>query len=134
MSPATVVTFVPMKAAASANSFSLRPVITTCAPSSTKRFAVAKPMPLLPPVMTAIFPANLRLLFIDFSSRRSWLSSLNSGLHPLDHSHVKSAQWGSEFLEFSELEQAAQVHRNKAGALEHAGELLLRGLVVARHE
>src|ERR1700686_3276813 len=47
-----------MKAAASFSSFSRRPVITTCAPSSTKRLAVAKPIPLLPPVITAIFPAN----------------------------------------------------------------------------
>src|SRR5689334_3534468 len=58
MSPATVVTFLPIKAAASFSSFSRRPVITTCAPSSTKRLAVAKPIPLLPPVITAIFPAN----------------------------------------------------------------------------
>src|SRR6187549_3702460 len=58
-SPTTVVTFLLMKAAASLSSFSRRPVITTCAPSSTKRLAVAKPIPLLPPVITAIFPANL---------------------------------------------------------------------------
>src|ERR1044071_27343 len=68
MSPATVVTFLPIKAAASFNSFSRRPVITTCAPSSTKRLAVAKPIPLFPPVMTAIFPANFcpLLLLICF--------------------------------------------------------------------
>src|SRR6202161_3218234 len=47
-----------MKAAASFSSFSRPPVITTWAPSSTKRLAVAKPIPLLPPVITAIFPAN----------------------------------------------------------------------------
>src|ERR1700684_3474795 len=47
-----------MEAAASFSSFSRRPVITTSAPSSTKRLAVAKPIPLLPPVITAIFPAN----------------------------------------------------------------------------
>src|SRR5579862_7731060 len=48
-----------MMAAASFSSFSRRPVITTWAPSSTKRLAVAKPIPLLPPVMTATFPASL---------------------------------------------------------------------------
>src|SRR5579871_6530644 len=58
MSPVTVVTFFPIKVAASFSSFSRRPVITTCAPSSTKRLAVAKPIPLLPPVMTATLPAN----------------------------------------------------------------------------
>src|SRR5712671_8030640 len=31
----------------------------TCAPSSTNLRAVAKPIPLLPPVITATFPANL---------------------------------------------------------------------------
>src|SRR3984957_11597296 len=57
-----------MKNAASFSSFSRRPVITTWAPSSTKRLAVAKPIPLLPPVITAIFPANFcpRLLLICF--------------------------------------------------------------------
>src|SRR5882724_2058071 len=56
-----------MKAAASFSSFSRRPVITTCAPSSTKRLAVARPIPLLPPVTTAIFPANCcPLLLICF--------------------------------------------------------------------
>src|SRR5215469_7597687 len=56
-----------MKAAASFSSFSRRPVITTWAPSSTKRLAVASPIPLLPPVTTTTFPASLpmvlRLLF-----------------------------------------------------------------------
>src|SRR6266568_4832333 len=51
-----------MKAAASFNSFSLRPVITTCAPSSTKRLAVANPIPLLPPVMTAILPSSFFII------------------------------------------------------------------------
>src|ERR1700722_6423646 len=55
-----------MKAAPSFSSFPRRPVITTCAPSCTKRLAVAKPIPLLPPVTTAILPANFcpRLLLI----------------------------------------------------------------------
>src|SRR5262249_21288994 len=35
-----------------------RPVMQTCAPSATKRSAVASLMPLLPPVMTATFPAS----------------------------------------------------------------------------
>src|ERR1700730_7888404 len=52
-----------MKAAASFSSFSRRPVITTCAPSSTKRLAVAKPIPLLPPVMTATLPSSFFTIF-----------------------------------------------------------------------
>jgi len=54
----TVVTFVLIEAAASFSSFSRRPVITTRAPSSTKRLAVAKPIPLLPPVMTATLTSS----------------------------------------------------------------------------
>src|SRR5579871_6546940 len=69
MSPVTVVTFLPIKAAASFNSFSRRPVITTCAPSSTKRLAVAKPIPLLPPVMTATLPSSF---FMTFILRCAW--------------------------------------------------------------
>src|SRR6201999_4530491 len=63
MSPVTAVTFLLMKAAASFSSFSRRPVITTCAPSSTKRLAVANPIPLLPPVMTATLPASFFMIF-----------------------------------------------------------------------
>src|ERR1700732_5381996 len=59
-----------MKAAASFSSFSRRPVITTCAPSSTKRLAVANPIPLLPPVMTATLPSSF---FIAFDSFGVWV-------------------------------------------------------------
>src|SRR5580704_15171667 len=52
-----------MEAAASFSSFSRRPVITTWAPSSTKRLAVAKPIPLLPPVMTATLPSSFFMIF-----------------------------------------------------------------------
>jgi hypothetical protein len=34
------------------------------APSETKRRAVARPMPLLPPVMTATFPSSLVKMFL----------------------------------------------------------------------
>src|SRR5713226_1958610 len=46
----------------------------TYAPSSTKRFAVAKPIPVVPPVTTATFPCNLPIIvspFADESHRRS---------------------------------------------------------------
>src|SRR6476620_10089466 len=35
----------------------------TYAPSFTNRFAVARPMPLLPPVMSAILPSSLPMYF-----------------------------------------------------------------------
>jgi hypothetical protein len=37
--------------------------MNTYAPSATKRFAVAKPMPLLPPVIRATFPVSLSNIF-----------------------------------------------------------------------
>ncbi len=49
-------------AAASTASW-LRPVITTWAPSAMNRWAVANPIPLLPPVMTAILLFNLVIAF-----------------------------------------------------------------------
>src|SRR6266851_7024770 len=48
---------------AEANSFSRRPVMKTYAPSATKRFAVARPIPLVPPVTSAIFPSSLQPIF-----------------------------------------------------------------------
>src|ERR1700689_4445469 len=38
----------------------------TYAPSATKRCAVARPIPLLPPVMTATFPSSLLMIFLLF--------------------------------------------------------------------
>src|ERR1700733_8109225 len=52
-----------MLLAAEANSFSRRPVMKTYAPSATKRFAVARPIPLVPPVTSAIFPSSLQPIF-----------------------------------------------------------------------
>src|SRR5947207_10618844 len=71
MSPATVVTFFPIKAAASFSSFSRRPLITTCAPSSTKRLAVANPIPLFPPVISFKL-AHDDSLRIRYSRLDSW--------------------------------------------------------------
>src|SRR6267142_2438565 len=67
-SPWTPVTWPPISLTAAANSGSRRPVMKTYAPSCTNCFAVARPMPLLPPVMRAIFPSSL---FMYSSSYRS---------------------------------------------------------------
>src|SRR6266481_8036532 len=53
------VTFLPICFTAAANSSSRRPVMKTYAPSLTNAFAVARPIPLVPPVMSAIFPSSL---------------------------------------------------------------------------
>ncbi len=58
-SPCTPVTFLPISLTAAANSTSRRPVMKTWAPSFTNCFAVARPMPLLPPVTSALFPSSL---------------------------------------------------------------------------
>src|SRR5712672_363488 len=62
-SPCTPVTFLPISFTAAANSCSRRPVMNTYAPSFTNCFAVARPMPPLPPVMSAILPSSLPIYF-----------------------------------------------------------------------
>src|SRR5215813_3749459 len=57
-SPGTPVTCLPICLTASSSSAWRRPVTKTWAPSATNRRAVARPMPLLPPVMTATLPSN----------------------------------------------------------------------------
>src|SRR5271154_7310098 len=52
----------PSEAVASSSVFWLRPLMATRAPSSCNRFAVARPMPLLPPVITATFPSSRFIL------------------------------------------------------------------------
>src|SRR5580658_6900915 len=63
-SPRTPTTLLPRAFTAPSSSFWRRPVIKTKAPSSTKRFAMAKPIPMVPPVITAIFPCNLLMSVI----------------------------------------------------------------------
>src|SRR5258708_22478237 len=55
-SPATVVTPSPISALALSNSLSRRPLMKTYAPSCANLCAVASPIPLLPPVITATLP------------------------------------------------------------------------------
>src|SRR6266850_834507 len=52
-------TLSPMVFTASSSSFWRRPVMKTYAPSLTKSFAVANPIPSVPPVMTATLPSSL---------------------------------------------------------------------------
>src|SRR6516164_8056364 len=57
-SPGTPVTCLPICLTASSSSAWRRPVMKTWAPSATNRRAVARPMPLLAPVMTATLPSS----------------------------------------------------------------------------
>src|ERR1700688_577172 len=43
----------------------------TSAPSLTKSFAAAKPIPVVPPVMTATFPCNLPIVVTPVSDREA---------------------------------------------------------------
>jgi hypothetical protein len=62
-SPCTPVILLPISFTAAANSGSRRPVMKTYAPLFTNYCAVARPMPLLPPVISAIFPSSLLIYF-----------------------------------------------------------------------
>src|SRR6266478_5845441 len=50
---------------ASSSSFGRRPVMNTYAPSVTKSFAVANPIPSVPPVMTAILPSSFLVICLS---------------------------------------------------------------------
>src|SRR6266436_2694115 len=52
-------TLLPIVFTASSSSFWRRPVMKTYAPSLTKSFAVANPIPSVPPVITATLPSSL---------------------------------------------------------------------------
>src|SRR5882762_3717122 len=60
-------TFVPIAFTASSSSFWRRPVMKTYTPSVTKSFAVANPIPSVPPVMTAVLPSSfLVIVFLRY--------------------------------------------------------------------
>src|ERR1700734_261945 len=62
MSPCTPVTLLPIASTALSSSFCRRPVIKTSAPSLTNSFAVASPIPSVPPVMTAVLPSSFLVI------------------------------------------------------------------------
>src|SRR6266849_7645906 len=62
-------TLQPIVFTASSSSFWRRPVMKTYAPSLTKSFAVANPIPSVPPVMTATLPSSLLGIVFPCSCR-----------------------------------------------------------------
>jgi adenine-specific DNA-methyltransferase len=58
-------TFLLISFTAVLSSDSRRPVMNTCAPSSTNRLAVANPIPLVPPVTSPIFPSSLPIFYFS---------------------------------------------------------------------
>src|ERR1700687_4865338 len=57
--PLTARALGPRSATAASSASCRRPKMKTKAPSSMKRFAAARPMPVAPPVITAVFPFSL---------------------------------------------------------------------------
>src|SRR5229473_7258792 len=62
-------TLLPIVFTASSSSFWRRPVMKTYAPSLTKSFAVANPIPSVPPVMTATLPSSFLSIVFPCSCR-----------------------------------------------------------------
>src|ERR1700758_3151643 len=87
----TAVTWPLISFAAASNSASRRPVTKTYAPSLTKRWAVARPIPAVPPVTSAIFPSS----FPDICFP-SW--SCCQSVQQSTHLRETLAQFGNEQL------------------------------------
>src|SRR6267378_5663032 len=75
-------TFGPIAFTASSSSFWRRPVMKTYTPSLTKSFAVANPIPSVPPVMTAVLPSSF-LAIVFLRCRRA--ATLQLRCFTLDH-------------------------------------------------
>src|ERR1700754_4700216 len=60
----------PIWATADCKVARLRPVMATLAPSFANRRAVARPIPLLPPVMSAVLPLSFMRHLLQFYARR----------------------------------------------------------------
>src|SRR5216684_78201 len=78
-------TLLPIVFTASSSSFWRRPVMKTYAPSLTKSFAVANPIPSVPPVMTATLPSSLLGIVFPCSCRvlSNFPRSDSMGVEPL---------------------------------------------------
>lgn len=61
------VALAPIPATALASSAARRPMTKTLAPSAAKHLAVARPMPVEPPVMTAILPSSMPGMAVTFA-------------------------------------------------------------------
>ena len=74
MSARTPLTRPPIVLTAASSSSWRRPVMNTDAPSAAKRLAVAKPMPLVPPVTTTTLFSNLPVIFCLLDLGGEWLA------------------------------------------------------------
>ena len=74
MSARTPLTRPPIVLTAASSSSWRRPVMNTDAPSAAKRLAVARPMPLVPPVTTTTLFSNLPVIFCLLDLGGEWLA------------------------------------------------------------
>src|SRR2546423_653929 len=86
-SPCTAVTFRPISLTASSSASGRRPVMKTCAPSSTKSLAPASAMPVDPPVITATLPSSFPTITPELPGIR--ISSLCKPIRVLNVSGVR---------------------------------------------
>src|ERR1700736_4939670 len=76
-SPRTPTAFPPTFFTAASSSSWRRPVMNTNAPSAAKRWAVASPIPLLPPVTTAVLPSSFLLMVLISPGNRLFQPARN---------------------------------------------------------
>src|ERR1700751_383846 len=81
MSARTPLTRPPIALTAASSSTWRRPVTNTEAPSTAKRLAAARPMPLVPPVTTTTLFSNLPVIFSLLDLRGEWLASEKQHVH-----------------------------------------------------
>src|SRR5271154_6089855 len=85
----------------------------TKAPSATKRCAVARPIPLLPPVMTATFPSSLLMSFLlfDFPFFLAYFSTAWYRCHgQLNRCNICTDRYGRGIIHKHEAEQTSKTN------------------------
>src|SRR6202040_4443620 len=81
MSARTPLNLPPIVLTAAFSSSSRRPVMKTDAPSAAKCLAVARPMPLVPPVTTTTLFSNLPVIFCLLDLGGEWLARERQDVH-----------------------------------------------------
>src|SRR5271163_3263747 len=81
MSARTPLTRPPIALTAASSSFWRRPVTNTNPASAAKRLAVARPMPLVPPVTTTTLPSNFPVILCLRDPGGKWLALWKQNVH-----------------------------------------------------
>src|SRR5229473_5057184 len=116
-SPWMPVTLSPIAFTASSSSLWRRPVMKTQAPSLTKSFAMARPIPSVPPVMTATFPRNLLIVFSAVTA--GGLDPMAESADRLLLSPLLGKCYGRPAIAFALLVQATQARKQQMRRRDH---------------